>query len=365
MKFNKFVWDLYSQSTRGEKALERFSRLNNEFIEPWCRAMQFEFFGEFKEKCGRTKLDIDVPQLVRDAVAHMKFEELKDATRHYKETLISKGIPFEMEDKTGQKQVIFEFPGAKGDWYDYVAAVSLGLYQAQPEYFLSYNFRTKFNQVEEIHAEFNIPLPPVPGKSDKLARCSYYAAINEVWQKFRKRHGLTPVEMCAFLYDFAPQFTTPMDSSDLPTPSKVWLITGGSWDIETAEKATPKTTSMWGGNPAIRRGDILIAVPCQSAQGHRFHLAGLYGRIHRSLLSLSRHSVDLRTNQDGTRKLLRDQSRPIAFRKAGCERQLSGTKRQGSVHSRRIRSHLGDHERQRAGHFSSATNLGFELPAVR
>lgn len=82
--------------------------------------------------------------------------------------------------------------------------------------------------------------------------------INGVWQEFRHQYGLSPAEMCAFLYDFALEFITPLDSTDLPSPSKVWLVTGGSWDIETVDKATEHTVTIWGGNVAIRRGDILV-----------------------------------------------------------------------------------------------------------
>ena len=112
--------------------------------------------------------------------------------------------------------------------------------------------------MEEIHAEFGIPLPPVPGKQDKTGRGLYYISINQAWQEFRVLHGLSPSEMCAFLYDFAPQFTTPLDASDLPSPSRVWQVTGGAWDIEFVDKATTETVKTWGGNSAVRRGDILL-----------------------------------------------------------------------------------------------------------
>jgi len=259
MKFNRFVWELFTQSDRGKKAIKKYSHLTNEFIDEWCRTIDFEFFEEFKERFQVPSLSIDVPNLVRQSISEVKFKGLEEASRYYIDTMVSKGIPFEMADNAGNKEVVAGFPlENEEDWYDYVAAVSLGLYQGQPDYFLPYNFRGKFNQVEEIHAEFNIPLPPVPGKADKSGRCLYYASINGVWQEFRLRYGLSPVEMCAFLYDFAQEFITPMDASDLPLPSKVWFITGGSWDIETVDKATFDTVTRWSGNTAIRRGDILM-----------------------------------------------------------------------------------------------------------
>lgn len=254
MKFNRFLWELYTQSDRGKHAIERFSHLTNEFIDEWCRTIDFEF----RERFQVSNISIDIPQLVRESIYGIKFKDLREASSYYTDTLVAEGIPFEMADKSGNKEEVTGFPENDEEWYDYVSAISLGLYQGQPDYFLPYNFRGKFNQVEEIHAEFNIPLPPVPGKFDKSGRRLYYSSINDVWQEFRLRYGLSPAEMCAFLYDFAQEFITPMDASDLPLPSKVWLISGGSWDIETVDKATFGTVTRWAGNVAIRRGDILM-----------------------------------------------------------------------------------------------------------
>lgn len=258
MRFNRFIWDIYVQSRRGQKAVEQFSHLTDDFIAPWRRTYDIYVSEEFKDQYPSEKISFDLPKLVKDTVSSSKFKSLEEATRYYKDVLVQEGIAFEAPDKTGKMDVVFTFGAYTEDWCDYVAAVSLGLYLAQPGFFLPYNFRCKFNQLEEIHREFNIPLPPVPGKHQKEARGLYYLSISQAWQEFRNLHGLLPAEMCAFLYDFAPQFTTPMDASDLPSPSKVWLATGGSWDFETVEGATQDTVSSWGGNPAVRRGDILM-----------------------------------------------------------------------------------------------------------
>ncbi len=247
------------QSERGKDAIERFSHLTSEFIDEWHRTIDLEFIDEVKERFQASNVSMDIPQMIRNSISGMNFKDLGEASNHYTGTMIEEGIPFEMADKNGKKEEVAGFPfEEEGEWYDYVSAVSLGLYQGQPDYFLPYNFRTKFNLVEEIHATFDIPLPPVPGKFDKSGRCRYYAAINEVWQEFRLRHGLSPVEMCAFLYDFASEFITPMDAADLPSPSKVWLITGGDDDIEDSDQATANSITMYAGSTAIRRGDILM-----------------------------------------------------------------------------------------------------------
>ena len=258
MKFSRFIWDLYVQSNRGKKTLERFSNLSGEFIEDWCRSIELWCPEEQKELFPAENVFIDVPQLFCDAVSKLKIKTLEEANHYYTDRLFTEGIPFKLTDKRGKKKEIFRFPAEKENWYDYISAISLGLYQGQPDYFLPYNFRTKFHQVEEIHAEFDIPLPAVPGKFGKSERSLYYISINEIWQEFRLRYGLSSIEMCAFLYDFALECITPLNAEDIPSPSKVWLITGGSWDIDTVDGAKSDTVSMWAGNAAIRRGDILL-----------------------------------------------------------------------------------------------------------
>lgn len=258
MRFNSFLWELYRRSERGVKAVEYYSHLTGDFVDSDLRAVPFTLFDEFKDQFPVTETSINVSQLVRDSVSGYNFENIGAAKAHYQNVLLEEGIPFEMTNKTGKPHVVYQFGEEESDWYDYVSAVSLGLHLAHPEFFAPYNFRCKFNQLEEIHAEFNIPLPPAPGKAMKDARGLYYLAINDVWQEFRHLHGLSPSELCAFLYDFAPQFTTPMDATDLPSPSKAWLATGGAWDYAFLESSNESTICRWSGNPCIRRGDIVV-----------------------------------------------------------------------------------------------------------
>jgi hypothetical protein len=79
-----------------------------------------------------------------------------------------------------------------------------------------------------------------------------------VWQDFRLLYGLSPVEMCAFLYDFALQFTTSEDASELPDPSRVWFVPCGAENFDRVDKTSADTILPWSGNPDVRRGDILM-----------------------------------------------------------------------------------------------------------
>lgn len=135
MRFNRFVWEIYKQSDRGKKVISKFAHVTNEFIDAWCRTVDFEFFEEFKERFQASSVSIDVPMLVRNSISRERFRDWQEACRYYTDTLVREGIPFEMADKTGSKHVVAGFPlENKGEWYDYVASVSLGLYQGQSDY---------------------------------------------------------------------------------------------------------------------------------------------------------------------------------------------------------------------------------------
>ncbi|MCX6903460.1 MAG: hypothetical protein NTW03_08285 [Verrucomicrobia bacterium] len=157
MKFNKFTWQLYVQSERGQKAIERFSHLTKKFIPEWHRDYDFEFFDEFKDQYPVPSLSIDIPKLVQDAVSNKVFADLEAANSFYRETVASNGILFETADKNGKKEEVFAFPETDEQLYDFVDAISLGLHLGQPQFFIPCNFECKFNQLEEIHAEFGIP----------------------------------------------------------------------------------------------------------------------------------------------------------------------------------------------------------------
>jgi hypothetical protein len=257
MKFNKFTWDLYRNSNQGKKTIRRFSGLTSKFIDNEVRTYHFEFFDEFKDQYPSQTVDFDIAKCFQESASKVRIKSWKEAKRHFS-SLMRKGVPFEVANNKGNREIVFRFGGDQEDWYDYIGAISLGLHLTHSNFFLPYNFRNKFSQLEEIHAEFGIPLPVVPGKFSKGERALYYLAVNETWLEFRSQHELSPAEMCAFLYDFALQFTTPLGAMDLPSPSKAWVITGGSWDIELADNATEKTVAHWGGNSAVRRGDILV-----------------------------------------------------------------------------------------------------------
>jgi hypothetical protein len=80
-------------------------------------------------------------------------------------------------------------------------------------------------------------------------------------QEFRAKHGFTPREMHAFLYDFAPRVVAAERDVELPPPSRVWFTMGGinnNGDFGTLDSADESSQSMWQGNIETRRGDVIM-----------------------------------------------------------------------------------------------------------
>lgn len=253
MRFNQFIWSIYADSERGRRAVARFSPVDIEFVESDLRSLELTVSADDGGASDDVDASFHISDLVRDIAARTAVSSLAEARTLY-DRLLMEGVPCRSPDG----EAVYEFGHEMDEWYDYVAAVSLGLHQAHPQFFLPYGFRRRFHELEEIHRQFSIPLPPVPGKHQKDVRSTFYADMNALWQEFRTMKGLSPAEMCAFLYDFATEFITPTKPVDLPAPMKAWFVTGGSWDIEFADTASQEDVSAWGANAGIRRGDILV-----------------------------------------------------------------------------------------------------------
>ncbi len=128
-----------------------------------------------------------------------------------------------------------------------------------PELFVPYYFKYNFNVLEKIVQEFDIELLPIPMKRDYEDRFYYYGAVCMALLDFRKKHSMSPYELCAFLYDFAPKYVGGIDSyiiKDLPEPKSAFFI-GGSKDDVFLSGETDSITC-WQCNPDTRAGDIIV-----------------------------------------------------------------------------------------------------------
>ena len=128
-----------------------------------------------------------------------------------------------------------------------------------PDLFVPYYFQCNFNILEKIATEFGIDLPPVPIKRDYEGRFYYYGKICEALFDFRKEHNMTPFELCAFLYDFAPKYVGGVDSyivKELPEPKSAFFIGGNASDEELADDEN--IIVRWQCSDYAKAGDIAV-----------------------------------------------------------------------------------------------------------
>jgi len=264
MKFNSYIWEIYKRSKQGQETIRRFKNLKPKKFQ---RELATDDFEEYKveihekyvKEIGAETIPFHITTVVKDYASKYKFKNFEKAANFY-ESIVNKGIPLIAKNRKGKLVELCDFGGqeSQNDFYNCVEYVSFGLYFAYPEYFTPYRFRTKFHIFQEICQEFHIPIPVIPGKNNKNERSLYYIKINQSLFEFRTRYGLSPYEMCAFLYDFAPNFIKDTQNEELPDPTKVWLLLAGTWDFDFLDKATQSSTNQWSGKIAIRRGDILL-----------------------------------------------------------------------------------------------------------
>jgi hypothetical protein len=251
MEFNSYMWKLYRNSEEGRTAIEndvidhiKSARVNRGAIN------------------GNPEDDLREP-IGKYAASHA-IATINDAEKLFI-NIADEGVdlPFKDEGNT----IELAFGGGNNDKNNYsdiftsIAGLSAGLHYAHPEFFTPYLFKSRFDEFEKICRSFNIPLPQVPGKLQKRERALYYLAINRALYDFRKRHGLSPQELNAFLYDFAPKYLLRRPESDLPPPSRIWFVMGGigdNGDFEYLDAADEQSVSHWQGNLETRQGDIIL-----------------------------------------------------------------------------------------------------------
>lgn len=128
-----------------------------------------------------------------------------------------------------------------------------------PDFYIPYYFKWNFNVLMKIAEEFEIEIPAVPLKSDYKGRLEYYGDICEALYDFRCKHNLSPYELCAFLYDFAPKYIGGIDSyivKELPEPESAFFIGANRSDAFLSEDEN--TITPWQCNPNAKVGDIAV-----------------------------------------------------------------------------------------------------------
>lgn len=251
MKFNKYIWGLYKNSEQGIKNIGEWSKFGNFPDDKFAVTTEKSIINNLREiNLDKYIIDSRVNWfLILKNYFKNKAFSIDKAHEYYREW-ISEGIVIE-------DFVIVD----KNSFYSWTVDVSLYsrvLYSLFPDYFFPYTWEREFFKFQKISNEFDIPIPSVPKKKDWEDRALYYIDLCNSIYEFREVTGFKPHELCAFLYDFAPNVADELNENEIPKPSKVWFVGGNKYDFEYIDNAEQDSSDYWQGNIDARRGDIVV-----------------------------------------------------------------------------------------------------------
>lgn len=149
-----------------------------------------------------------------------------------------------------------------------IPRISIVLYILYPEYAFPYLFPQHFYILQAICKEFEIEIPDIPPKKDNIARFRYYVEICRAMYEFRIKHGLSPAELCAFVYGFALRDVEAMRRNSDKEPTRIFMVHASAADQNgiLAKEFDKETVGMWQGSDGMRIGDIVLMYECSPSK---------------------------------------------------------------------------------------------------
>ena len=244
MKFNQYLWNLYKNSPEGKAVISSFSD-RKEWIDE--EQLLEHYNPSIKDNFNKEIICEILEDFWCYKVSNFESTEYPslDKAEGIYEEIISTGLRIEDEEvlKIGDFNLMLE----------YIPFLSMELNYLLGEYFFPYLYIDRFYELKKLADYFEIELPPIPKKPDYKNRCMYYWELCKVFYYFRIGNNLTPDELSAFMYDYAPNLLHTEEKSEIPQPSQAWFIGGlikgygEQW-----------TTGFWQSNQETKKGDILI-----------------------------------------------------------------------------------------------------------
>ena len=248
--FNDYVWKMYLNGT-GKEVVDFFEKnLSNIFTKEYAdKICVFHKTYCPSNTINKSLYDelLDVYEIISDGIALLEDGEysIDSASKIFFDLFINSGC-------NTPKEVFSSFS-------DSVAYFTTLLSIELPELFVPYYFKYNFNIFEKIAQEFDINIPELPPKKDYSGRFFYYGEICKSLYDFREAHNMSPYDLCAFLYDFAPKYVGGIDSyiiKDIPVAKSAYFIGGSKDDAFLSEDEDVITP--WQCNPDTMAGDAIV-----------------------------------------------------------------------------------------------------------
>ena len=241
---NKYIWQLYLNAG-GDKTVKRFE-------DNYTNGMKKDYADMITE--------LHKGYFITDSIITDEHSQLIDLYEYLSNNADS---PFETNAVKELYNVFIEDGLSDNRAFDELTW-SMVYYSTLFSYFdpndyVPYYFKFNYNVLEMIAEAFGIELPKIPKKVDYKGRFFFYEDICHALHDFRRQNELTPYELYAFLYDFAPKYIGGVDSyiiTDLPEPKAAYFI-GGSKDDSFLENNEEHITP-WQCNPETKAGDMIV-----------------------------------------------------------------------------------------------------------
>lgn len=252
--FNQYIWKLYLES-RGKEVVSFFE-------DNFTKKLNFNYPERIAEFHKVYCPDLTTIQENYD-ILYDSIDFINNNSPFYKREaedssldIINWLINIIKENEESDINVLINFTNL-------ISYYSTLLFFEDPELFFPYYFKYNFNFLKLIAEEFGIDLPPVPLKKDYLGRIRYYDEIVKALHKFRKEYDLSPYELCAFIYDFAPNYLGGYQSyiEEYDKPKGAYFIGAGRDDLVFQRNPNILKDGngivLWQCNPETKVGDAL------------------------------------------------------------------------------------------------------------
>lgn len=252
MKINSFLWDNYLK-TSGKETIkvfeslldfdnlaENYSHIEKELIKI-CDYLHFNNLDE----CLQTFLEYSD-----------SFLNLNDSKCSTISTAMESLFLLLEEEEVDTDSEKFEL------FITFIECYTLGLSLKLPNLFIPWFFQYSFNLFQEIcdYFDVGIDFSEIPAKSDYYGRFMYYGKLCNILKSFREENNFTQAELCAFLYDYAPNLILsekPMMEEISEEPRNAYFI-GSPKDEDFFETLNSDSISFWQANPDTQVGDALV-----------------------------------------------------------------------------------------------------------
>lgn len=246
---NNYMWQIYLRAG-GDEVVEMFRRnLTKEYTPEYAE----EIRKLHSVYCPSESISEDIYLQLREVLEFNVHNVSHIRKRRY-------GIKDRFQRYYGEYYDTTQKPKENFEEFIYNLACHTTLLHVKfPNTFIPYYFKFNFNVLQLIADEFEIELPEIPLKKEYKGRFLYYGEICKALTKFRRENRLSPYELCAFLYDFAPNYIGGIDSyivKDLPEPKGAYFIGGAKNDIFLSDDVN--TLTPWQCSPETRAGDMIV-----------------------------------------------------------------------------------------------------------